>query len=225
MKLSMAVLALWLGIVGSKTDQSRGPDRGKLGHERNDCRPATGDAGTGSCEVGLLCLSNLCVRPPPADCKQVAERLASMELGNYAPIEERKAVVAKYQAACNKARVSKEEGECLSKTTDEWSAAQCVPRLFPERAASTDGAGDCDAVADKIRAMVAGQGGSDPSMQKMISQIHGVMKDSCQNDSWPEPLKQCILKSSDDNAMDACKSHFPPELEKQLQERVTKMLQ
>src|SRR5678816_335702 len=64
------------------------------GKERADCRPDK------TCDPGLLCLSNLCVQPPPADCTSVGETLASFDLGNYAPVEERAPVVAKYKTQC-----------------------------------------------------------------------------------------------------------------------------
>src|SRR5687767_15742223 len=123
-----------------------GGSRGVAGTERGDCRSAEP-----KCETGLLCLSNLCVRPPPADCTNVADTLASIDLGNYAEPEERQPVVAKYKAACDKAYVSKEQGECIDKVKDKWSAAQCAPNMFPEITASK---GDCEKVASKVEAVM-----------------------------------------------------------------------
>src|SRR4051794_10101972 len=76
-----------------------GAGSSRAGAERADCRPDR------SCNPGLLCLSDLCVRPPAADCTAVAESLASLELGNYAPREQRATVVAAKRAACETAMV------------------------------------------------------------------------------------------------------------------------
>src|SRR5687768_2048177 len=100
------------------------------GTERGGCRPDR------ACDPGLQCMSNLCVRPPGADCKAVGEAVTSLDLGNYAEPEDRAPVVAKYQAACEGARISKAEGTCLEGARDKWVASQCAPRMFPELASS-----------------------------------------------------------------------------------------
>ena len=87
------------------------------GTEGAECYP------NATCDAGLICLSNLCVRPPPASCQAVGEQLASIELGNYAEPEARAPVVARYRAACETAMVSREEGQCLDSARDRWSAA------------------------------------------------------------------------------------------------------
>src|SRR5207244_1676379 len=119
------------------------------GHEREECRK---DA---TCEDGLICLSRTCVRPPPGDCAQVADGLASLELGNYAEPEERAPVVAQKRAACEAAHVTKDEATCLDAARDTYSAARCVPRMFP--ALATGGGGDCGAITAKVRALIAPQ--------------------------------------------------------------------
>ena len=81
--------------------------------------------------VGLLMLARL-VGKIPADCDDVAEHLASYELGNYAELEERAPVVDKFRAICERAGVNRDEGACLDKAKSKLAAARCVPRLFPE---------------------------------------------------------------------------------------------
>src|ERR1043165_8492451 len=110
----VVVIVALAAAGGCKEDraQGQGDSRAALGKERGDCKPNK------VCDKGLWCLSTLCGRPPPADCKAVGETLASMELGNYAEPETRAPVVAKYQAACDKAFVTKEQGECIDKATD-----------------------------------------------------------------------------------------------------------
>src|SRR4051812_45209843 len=142
----VAILLAAVGCQGGKKDA--GASRPALGKERGDCKPL------GICDPGLMCLSNLCVRPPPADCKAIAEQLASMDLGNYAEVEQRTPLVAKYQAACDKAFVSKEQGACIEKATDKYTAQQCAPAMFPELKAESGGTGDCQTIANQIRAQM-----------------------------------------------------------------------
>ncbi len=195
------------------------------GKERGDCRPDK------TCDTGLLCLSNLCVRPPPADCAQVAETLASIDLGNYAVPEDRAPVVATYKATCERVYVTKEEGACLDKVRDKWSAGQCAPRMFPELA-STNG-GDCAKVAAKIRASMAQQSAAfqnDPRMSQWFEMTIKIVQQSCEEDRWPEPVKQCALAANpnDPNTLQTCNQKMPPALQQKLQERMveaTKLLQ
>jgi len=198
--------------------------RGGAGKERGDCRAGDKD----KCDTGLLCLSNLCVRPPPADCKVVAETLASMDLGNYAEPEQRAPIVAKYEAACTKAYVSKEEGECLDTAKDKWSAGQCAPRMFPEMA-STNG-GDCKQVVAKVESVMKSslQGQDNPQMQQWFGTTLRVLQQSCEQDAWPDSLKKCILMAQSgpgQDAMQGCNQQFPPALQTKLQERLQTAMQ
>lgn len=205
-----------MAVMLAACAQSGGSSRGAMGAERGDCRGAEP-----KCDNGLLCLSNLCVRPPPADCTMVAETIASFELGNYAEPEERAPVVAKYKASCEKAYVSKEAGECIDKARDKWTASQCAPRMFPELAASK---GDCKAVVARIENAVRTQmGGTDPQTQSWFATTMRVMQQSCEEDAWPDTLKKCILSTQDVpgvDAMQTCNQQMPPALQTKLQERM-----
>jgi hypothetical protein len=190
------------------------------GHERGDCRPDR------TCDVGLRCLSNLCVRPPPADCQDVGEQLASIELGNYAEPETRAPVVARDKAACEAARVSREEQQCLDRVRDRWSAAQCVPRMFPDLASSSTG--DCGAIAARVRAAMQNQASylGDPRIQTWFDRTMSVMQESCEQDHWPGALKKCMLAGDGLAAMtQACSQQTPPALQQRLQERLTRAMQ
>jgi len=215
----LGCLALVLTVVSCTKSGSRGAP----GTERGDCRAKLGDKDTG-CNPGLLCLSNLCVAPPPADCTAVADQLASMDLGNYAEPDERAPVVAKYKTACETARVSKEEGECLDKATDKWSAGQCVPRMFPETAST--GKADCKNVADKVRSAMAGKVSGiegNPKMQQWFETTIQIIQQSCEEDAWPDALKKCILAAPTTGGVDAmqtCNGQMPPALQTKVQERL-----
>jgi xanthine/CO dehydrogenase XdhC/CoxF family maturation factor len=187
----------------------------RAGRERGDCRPDKG------CDPGLLCLSDLCVRPPAADCIAVAESLASLELGNYAPREQRAAVVAVKRAACETAMVSKDEGKCLDAAHDKYAVAACVPRMFPDVAVGSGSAGgSCDAIAARMRALIAKK---DPAQDKMIAAATAVVRASCAEDGWPESFKQCLLASVDAD-MRACESQMPPGLQQRMQDRMRKTM-
>ncbi|HVK83980.1 MAG TPA: hypothetical protein VM513_07725 [Kofleriaceae bacterium] len=216
----VAALTLFIGCT-----QSDAPPRAARGTERGDCRPAAEKGAVGTCDPGLLCLSNLCVRPPPADCSAVGERLASFDLGNYAEPDARVPVVAKYKAACEKAFVSKEQGDCIAKADSNWAAKDCAPAMFPELK-STD-TSLCGQVMVKIKALIDKQMGTtsaDPSTAKLIAAMTDVMRQSCEQDGWPDALKQCLASANDDDAMTACNSQMPPSVQQKISERMQKAM-
>lgn len=111
-----------------------------IGSERGDCRPDR------SCDPGLTCLSNLCVRPPPADCAKVAEALGPIFLDNYTPREERARFAADVRAECEGAGFTREDGECLARAKTRQDINACPHPI---------GLGDCKkitAAADELRA-------------------------------------------------------------------------
>jgi hypothetical protein len=168
------------------------------------------------------------VRPPPADCREVAEQLASIELGNYAEPEVRAPVAARYKAACETALVSREEAQCLDKARDRWSAGRCVPRMFPEMALATTATGDCAAIVARIRTATAKQAAylSDPKMKGWFDRTMAIMQESCEQDRWPDSLKSCMLAGDGSSATtQACNQQMPPALQRRLQERLTKAMQ
>ncbi|MBA3538920.1 MAG: hypothetical protein H0T79_04770 [Deltaproteobacteria bacterium] len=212
-----------------------------LGTERAGCKPpeagsgsgsaptASDDPLTGTCDPGLLCLSDLCVRPPQANCTVVADVLASKELGNYAPAEQRAPTVAAKQAACVAAHVSKDEAKCLGQARDKWAQAQCVPRMFPEIASGKGTTAECGILIDKMRATMNqefGQG-SDPQSQKMVGAAITAIRTSCMEDGWPTAFKKCIGDSSsstDQNAMRGCEKEMPPGPKEKLMARMESVL-
>jgi hypothetical protein len=207
------------------TSGAPGPStaRGELGHERGDCRPDK------SCDANLMCLSNVCVRPPGADCAKVAENMASYELGNYAEPEDRAPVVAKLKAKCDELMVTKEEGDCILGVKDKWAAAKCVPRLYPEMASGADN-GQCAAIAKKIGAALDAQQGysRNPQMKGWFDVTMKTLETSCLDDKWPDALKSCALAADlNGNAMGmqyACQKDMPPELTQKMQERMSKAM-
>lgn len=125
MKLA-AALALLVACAGDDAQPAAGTERGACSK--------------GACKAGLVCLSDRCVRPPGADCTAVAEALASLELGNYAPVEQRRPKLAAYRAKCEAALLTKEEGACvIAATTVEQLRACPKPVIFPPYKATAPG--------------------------------------------------------------------------------------
>jgi hypothetical protein len=222
MKLAIAVaLVSLMGCKEAGGDRTQ-TDRALIGHERGDCRADK------TCDPGLWCLSNLCVRPPAADCQVVADVLASAELGNYAEPEDSAPVVAKYKDACEKQFVSKEEGACLDKVHDKWAAAQCVPRMFPEL--TPTGGNDCKLVSEKIKSFIehTANYAQNPQVKKWFDASIGVVRESCEQDHWPDALKKCVLSTNAiQNPMyfQQCNQMVPAGLQQKMQERLTKAMQ
>lgn len=233
MTRAWTVVVILLATACQKEASEPGaPARPALGKERGDCKPDK------VCDPGLLCLSNLCVRPPPADCQQVADILASFDLGNYAEPEAREPVVAKYKAACEKAYVSKEQGECFVKAAGKEAAELCAPAMFATQKVEVEvgsgakvpgagGAGDCATIADKIRAQMGKQmSNSDPQTQQMFAKVITIVRESCEQDNWPPAFKSCVIAAGEStDAMNKCSTSMPPELQQKMTERMTKAMQ
>jgi|GEM_PF-6552381 len=110
-----------------------------VGSERADCRPDR------SCDPGLTCLSNLCVRPPPADCAKVGQALGFIFLDNYTPREERAGFLAEVARQCAAANLSREDGECLAAAKTRVELRNCPTPV---------GLGDCKKITthlDEVR--------------------------------------------------------------------------
>lgn len=99
-----------------------------------------GPCSAGTCADGLVCLSDRCVRPPGADCSQVADALTSLELGNYASPEERAPKVAAYRAKCEAQHLTLDEGRCVIAARTMVQLRDCAkPVMFPPYKATAPG--------------------------------------------------------------------------------------
>jgi hypothetical protein len=69
---------------------------------------------------------------PGADCALVAEALTSLELGNYAPVDERRPKVAVYRARCEAQNLTVDEGTCVIAARTMEQLRDCPkPVMFP----------------------------------------------------------------------------------------------
>ena len=122
------VAALAVAPAGCRGKATSAPPGAAAGQERGACRADR------SCDRGLTCLSDLCVRPPAADCAKVGDNLAYLLLDNYAPREERAALRADVVRQCEDQGLSADDGQCLSRATSKADLRAC-PKVL--------GLGDC----------------------------------------------------------------------------------
>jgi hypothetical protein len=216
MNRSIVVALVCGAALGCQRTASDTSPKLVAGQERGACRTDQ------TCDPGLWCLSDLCVRPPQANCTAVAATLTSFELGNYAEPEDRAPIEAKYAQACRAAFVTKEEGACLTATHDAWSARACAPRMFPP-----EKPGACTSVLNKVRTLVSQQmpNADDPAARKVLETSMQVMQASCEEDHWPDDFKSCVLASETTaQALEVCNRRMPASLQQRLQERMTKAM-
>jgi hypothetical protein len=160
------------------------------------------------------------LRPEGPDCAWIAEDLASIEIGNYAPPEERARVVAAKRRLCDESSLTKQEEECLVHVRDRAAGVKCAARLFP---GALTRRGDCAAIVAKIRASVeepvqnVGEGGV-RAMDKMMP----AMQESCEEDGWPDSMKNCIAAAPtpDVKALQRCSADMPKDVQDKLAKRM-----
>lgn len=226
-KLASVVLIALAACKGSDRAPatSEAPPPTGTGKERGDC-VAGANGSVGTCDPGLLCLSNLCVRPPPADCQAVADYMATMELGNYAELDVRQPLIVKYKGACVAAKISSAQGECLTKAKEQFAAWQCAPAMFP--GAIEEGKAACGPAIANLRTTFTQSLGvaSAPLAPGDIDPVEiilAAMRASCEEDGWPAALLHCMQSArSDPKQLMVCNNQMPPELQQKLAQRVSK---
>jgi hypothetical protein len=154
------------------------------GKERGACY------GNGTCDKGLVCLSELCVAPPGADCAAIADHLGGLLLGNYAPREERAGFVAEITAECTKEKLTREAGECLLRAEGRQAIGGCPTPL---------GVGDCAKIVPHLKAMLATAGG-DPYLVTPADRLVG----RCKNEVPSKALEVCALAAKKPDELERC---------------------
>ena len=139
-----AVIAVALAaLAGCKGSSSTPAPSAPPGTERGACRPDR------TCDRGLVCLSDLCVRPAGADCAKVGEALAFVLLDNYAPREERDGLRADVARQCQDLGLTADEGACLQRAQSRADLRAC-PRQV--------GLGDCKRITAHLEGLRTGSG-------------------------------------------------------------------
>lgn len=208
---------IWVLLVAAACSK----DKGGTGKERGPCY------GNKTCDTGLVCLSEICVRPPGADCAKVGEKLASYRMGNYAPKEERDKVVGELTAQCTKEQLTADEGECILDATTRYDVASCPRPLLAELSGDKTG---CGAAGDNlVRLLVTEMAGSDPktraAVDKVSPEVASAIAESCEKDLWPEVSKKCVATATTTDALDDCRKTFPEGLEERIEKRLEPALE
>lgn len=165
------------------------------GGERAACRA------DGTCDVGLECWSEVCVRPPSADCGAVAARLAPIRLGNYATDLERGPVLAELRAQCQREQLTAREGRCLVSAADDDALADCPRALLPE----------LDGVRRRCLPLgpiaLAFEGG-----QVSAAAAHAISEtlvEQCIAERYAKPITTCMAGAGTVDAVRACAAELP----------------
>jgi len=137
------LVVLLAAALSTGACKKRAPAGPVAGSERGPCKPDS------SCDPGLTCLSQLCVRPPPADCAKVAEQLSYLLLDNYAPREQRDQFRAETQRQCQDAHLAERDGECLIAARSRVELRDCPHPL---------GIGDCRKIEAHLESLRATSG-------------------------------------------------------------------
>jgi len=153
------------------------------GTERGACY------GNGTCNNGLTCLSNLCVRPPGADCDKVAAKLSSLLLGNYAARDQRDAFLASTRDECTRASLTKEEGDCLLAVPHRNAFGTC-PKVI--------GVGDCAKVVSHLDTLRKSSG------DEFVVNNADKLGARCKNETPSKGLELCVLGARSIADLDRC---------------------
>jgi hypothetical protein len=174
---TLAVVALTAACAG---DGGRAP----AGSERGACY------GNGTCDDGLQCLSDLCVRPPGADCAKIAARLGGLVLGNYAPVEVRDQYLEETRRACERARPTPEQAACVLAATSRNALARCGTAF---------GVGDCAVIVahlDRLRPTAP-----DPFLVTAADRL----ATRCRNEVPTPALQACVLAATSVAEVERCR--------------------
>lgn len=139
----------------------------------------------------------------PANCDEVAEQLASYELGNYAEPEDRAPVVDRHRAVCKREAVRQDEAACLDNARSKLAAAICVPQLFPDfQLPDCDGAG-CyvPALSRLADQMCACRAGDRPCADQVNTTMTRWGRDWAKLAGEPESLQPEPMSETDIKAM------------------------
>ncbi len=151
------------------------------GTERGDCY------GNGTCNDGLVCMSNLCVRPPGADCDAVVKHLGALLLDNYTPKPERDRFATETLAECVDAKLSQADGQCLLDAKHRNLLSKC-PRVI--------GVGDCASIVLYVRTLP----GNDLDLKTDADRV----ADRCRNEVPSKAFEACALSARHVNELSRC---------------------
>lgn len=156
------------------------------GSERGPCY------GNGTCNEGLICLSDLCVRPPPADCAAVAKKVGYLMLSNYAPAEERASFESGIVTECKDKHLTKEEGDCILRSQNRGQLNACGKPL---------GQGSCDRIVEHIRVNLAP---NDRRVAEFLERGVDEMIAECEKEGITAAVERCALAAKTFDELKKC---------------------
>ncbi len=176
--LALAILVAGLSSAGC------GQKSPAVGTERGACY------GNGTCNAGLMCMSDLCVSPPPADCNKVATKLNFLVLGNYATQQERDEYIANMITTCRQAKLSLADADCILESKNRTALSRC-PRPLA--------LGSCQRVLTKVAELVAG---TSPDISNMLD--NGPALRACQQKGITKQQEECVMRATNKQQLEAC---------------------
>jgi hypothetical protein len=169
----------------SRTDDEQCADY-PSGSEKGACY------GNGTCNEGLMCLSELCVRPEPADCNAVARQLGYLTLDNYAAQDQRDGFEHDMAVACTDVMLSKTDGECIMRAENR-AALQACPKPFVF--------GNCERIFAHLRTNLATR---DRAIARKLQRGEKEFIRECNEAGLTKSEEACILRAMDGDALEAC---------------------
>lgn len=182
--VAAAIALAAIATLGCGRGGDQGAPAAAVGSERGACRPDR------SCDRGLQCLSDLCVRPPPADCAKVGEALSYLLLDNYAPAETRAALAADVHRQCQDQGLSADDAACLIRAQSRAELRAC-PKLV--------GLGDCARIRahlEQVRSGSAVDAYLVTSADRIIAR--------CRSESPTIAFERCVLAARTLDDVDRC---------------------
>lgn len=126
--------------------------------------------------------------PREATCSDVAVSASALELGNYAEEAQRAPVLAKYKARCLRAKLDREERQCVFEAIDAPSVAYCAPRFWPEVPVKFVAVTECPAIAHEIGVRMAPH---TANSNGVFDRYLAAVLRSCEQDRWTVELATC----------------------------------
>lgn len=185
----MRVLAIYVALVllaACAKQQADSTTTVAAGAERGPCY------GNGTCNDGLICLSDLCVRPPPADCAVVARKVGHLTLSNYAPRDERAAFESNMVTECKNAHLTKDEGECITRATRVSELMKCPKPL---------GLGSCARIVAHIQKNFSS---ADKDMARFLERGTDKLIEECNKQGITSADEACIMAAKNFDELKAC---------------------
>jgi hypothetical protein len=163
------------------------------GTERGPCKDDH------TCASGLMCLSDLCVRPPGGDCGKVADALAAVPLGSGGGTDAKR--VASLRAQCEAEQLSIDDATCLTSAKGVVAMSKCPHPILPElKDLAADKTG-CKAVGARFDELSRIELAKTPDeiMAKLLPKLGAAVVASCTEDGWNDAAKTCFQQATDDD--------------------------